>query len=96
MAAYEGGSSIGSLSDVLVQGGGVSPYYDLTCDATLEVETVEQLGATSYLRVTLQAINQELYCVDLSVDWDKAREGEEVFFSIKRKGDCAESSPLTV
>lgn len=94
VAAYEDGRYVNSLSDIRVQGGDVSPYYNLTCDATLELETVAQLGSSSYLRVTLEAINQDLYCVDLSVDWNKAREGKEVFFAIQRKGDCAESSRL--
>lgn len=89
IAAYEDGHYIQTLSDVHVQGGGVSPYYDLTCDTNLNPETVDQLTSDSYLRVTLDAINQDPYCVDLGVDWQKARDGKEVFFAERRKGSCA-------
>lgn len=62
--------------------------YWLDCDGKLNASWKEKLNEDAYLRVTLNAVGQAPYCVDLVADWQKAWNRAQEPFTVKRTGRC--------
>lgn len=64
-------------------------YYQLDCEGDYDRPILDALGEECFLRLSLDAPNQDLYCVDLNVDWAKARyTAKEVPCTIRAEGIC--------
>jgi len=72
-------------------------YYWLECQQVLHPDMRSGLGDDAYLRLTLEALNQPAYCVELSVDWSRA-EGLEQLRTIrmKQEGTCSPLLPTSL
>ena len=69
---------------------GLTPYYQLNCQAELEKGWGKLLDDHCFLRIVTEAIDQPPYCVDLNVDWKTARLFDSVAdLSPRRSGECS-------
>jgi hypothetical protein len=82
------GQSVDLQNYIHVPAGTVTEYYRLDCWADLDKSIKGELDARCFLRVEMEAIKQNPYCVDVTVDWEAALKTEKARVEVRRVGSC--------